>query len=237
MSIGDHISVCHGVYTHHGIDLGDGRVVHYGRGLQDIENAKVEIVSMEKFSGGKEVNVVKSVKAFSSEQIAWRAMSRIGERCYDLFDNNCEHFVNWCRSGRAISTQVAITKTILRQAAAVGSRALLRKGLRGAVARRTVRAPLIVADLIQAGVELIALNNGKDEEESETLGAKAGAASSLGIGFLTGGPTGAASGIGLWAAGQIFGRAAINAGEQVLKENLPSDKDPDPDTIEGSVKS
>ena len=239
MSAGDHLTVCFGVYTHHGIDLGDGTVVHHGRGLHDIENAKVEIVSMQEFAGGKPVKVLKSVKTFSGQRVVERAKSRLGETCYDVFDNNCEHFVNWCRSGRAISTQISTTKTILRQSAAVASRSLLRKGIKGTIARRGAGAPLIIADLIQAGVELLAMNNGKTERESEELGERAGAASSMGIGFVVGGPAGAASGLGLWAAGQIFGRAAVDSGEKILREGLAAEEpdDSDPNTIEGSVKS
>lgn len=239
MPIGDHLIVCHDFYIHHGIDLGDGTVLHYGRGLHDLENAKVEIVPMAKFSGGKKVEIIKSVRTFSNAQVVERARSRLGEKCYDVFDNNCEHFVNWCRSGRALSTQISATKTILRQSAAIASRTFLRKGLKGTIARRGAGAPLIIADLIQAGVELMALNSGKGEEESEKLGSQAGAASSMGIGFCAGGPVGAASGLGIWAAGQIFGRAAVKSGEKIIKDSITSNPDDDPDanTIDGSAKS
>ena len=35
-----------------------------------------------------------------------RAMSRIGEQNYNLLFNNCEHFANWCKTGRHRSGQV-----------------------------------------------------------------------------------------------------------------------------------
>lgn len=36
-----------------------------------------------------------------------RAKSRIGERAYDYFANNCEHFVTWVHTGKHNSKQVA----------------------------------------------------------------------------------------------------------------------------------
>jgi hypothetical protein len=41
-------------------------------------------------------------------EIIKRALSRIGERGYDLLLNNCEHFARWCRYGEAKSYQAEI---------------------------------------------------------------------------------------------------------------------------------
>ncbi len=217
MAIGDHLSVQYGFYTHHGIDLGDGNVIHYGRGLSDIKNAKVEIVTLETFANGKEFSTVKSPSAFSAQEVVERAKSRLGEASYDVLDNNCEHFANWCRSDNAISPQAGTTKTILRQSAAVASRPFVGKMLRNVAMRRSLTAPLILADLVQAGVELAAVNRGQSPIRSERLGARAGAATSAGIGFATAGPVGAASGLGLWMAGQLFARAAIRSGQKAIQ--------------------
>jgi hypothetical protein len=32
----------------------------------------------------------------------------LGERCYDVLRNNCEHFCNWCQVGESRSTQVEL---------------------------------------------------------------------------------------------------------------------------------
>ena len=40
------------------------------------------------------------------ELVVQRALSRLGEADYDLFENNCEHFAVWCKTGRSHSTQV-----------------------------------------------------------------------------------------------------------------------------------
>ena len=66
-------------YTHHGIYVGEGKVVHYA---------------------------IDSPAWFGRAEIVRRARSRIGENRYRLVSNNCEHFCQWSRSGRAYSEQV-----------------------------------------------------------------------------------------------------------------------------------
>ena len=48
----------------------------------------------------------------SVEEVFARARSRLGERKYNLFTNNCEHFVNWAKAGRAASSQQNVVKTV-----------------------------------------------------------------------------------------------------------------------------
>ena len=38
--------------------------------------------------------------------VVGRAESRLGENAYGLFDNNCEHFATWCKTGVHASEQV-----------------------------------------------------------------------------------------------------------------------------------
>jgi pyruvate-formate lyase-activating enzyme len=40
------------------------------------------------------------------EAIVRRARSRLGERRYTVFTNNCEHFCTWCQVGESRSKQV-----------------------------------------------------------------------------------------------------------------------------------
>ena len=216
MALGDHLSVRHGLYTHHGIDLGDGTVVHYGRGLSDIKNAKIEIVSLDTFSDGKPVEVIESEVIFSVDEIVERAKSRLGENSYDVFDNNCEHFANWCRSGRAESSQANVTKTVLRQSTSIATRPVVGKIIRNVALRRSLTLPLLVADFVQTGAELVAIRNGRSQDESEQIGSRAGAVTSAGIGLATAGPVGAATGFGLWMASQVFARKLLHAGQQII---------------------
>lgn len=94
----------HGVYQHHGIDYGDGTVIHY-RKMGD--EAQVERTSLETFSWGNPIYPVYPVEADADDVVIARAESRLGERQYDLFFNNCEHFATWCKTGRRESAQLA----------------------------------------------------------------------------------------------------------------------------------
>ena len=114
MSRGDHIYVhCIG-YSHHGIDLGDGNVIHFdyhpwqalSRKLARAKDPDIRQVTMEKFSQGRPVIVRRYHESDDVEKVIERAQSRVGEAGYHLFENNCEHFAVWCKTGKSTSTQV-----------------------------------------------------------------------------------------------------------------------------------
>ncbi len=113
MARGDHLYVLrgYGAYTHHGIDCGDGTVIHYKEG------DAIARTSMAFFSRGEQVGIqlygVDDPSDSRSERLCQRAdvvikraESRIGERDYNLVFNNCEHFAIWCKTGRHRSEQV-----------------------------------------------------------------------------------------------------------------------------------
>lgn len=59
------------------------------------------------------------ISVFSAQESINRARSRLGERSYHLAANNCEHFVNWCKSNIFYSEQAeggitAILEGVLR---------------------------------------------------------------------------------------------------------------------------
>ena len=104
MAAADHLQVPrqHGLFNHHGIDLGDGSVAHY------LEGRAILRSPLEDFSRGEPVAVV----AYDPTEISAagmtlrRAMGRLGEQRYNLIFNNCEHFAIWCKTGRHRSAQV-----------------------------------------------------------------------------------------------------------------------------------
>lgn len=108
MSRGDHIYVrrCRVVsrYSHHGIDCGDGTVIHYAGGPGTVR--RVERTSLESFSGGSEVFVRPYRRRLPVEEIVANAESRLGSHGYHLVWNNCEHFATWSSRGSAASKQV-----------------------------------------------------------------------------------------------------------------------------------
>ena len=48
-------------------------------------------------------------RAYSPDVVVDRAMAQIGKTDYDLFTNNCEHFVNYCKYGYPSSSLVVKT--------------------------------------------------------------------------------------------------------------------------------
>jgi hypothetical protein len=106
-AIGTHMTISRFGYTHHGIYVGDGRIVHYP-GLSAFRpSGPVQEVSLAEFALGRPVRIVHHLGLpFSSEEIVRRARSRLGEDNYRLLTNNCEHFCNWCLSGISRSPQV-----------------------------------------------------------------------------------------------------------------------------------
>ena len=95
-------------YTHHGLYVGQGRIVHYAGLVGDFRGgATVEEVSLEQFARGHAIGVrTDSTPRFEREDVVRRARSRLGENRYNILRNNCEHFCEWCVSGVSRSPQV-----------------------------------------------------------------------------------------------------------------------------------
>lgn len=89
---GDHVYIQYPFFTHHGLYVGNGFVIHYLR-------TGVQYDTIEKFSEGQNIYVRDSLKTYSINEIIARATRRIGECKYNVLTNNCEQFVLWCRAG------------------------------------------------------------------------------------------------------------------------------------------
>ncbi len=99
------------VYTHHGIYIGDGNVIHYAGKSDDpdADGKKIQVVSLERFSLEGQYWVVDHKRsAFSAEQRIVRARTRLGEDGYSVFANNCEHYCNWVVDDDHLSQQVNV---------------------------------------------------------------------------------------------------------------------------------
>jgi hypothetical protein len=93
-------------YRHHGIYVGEGLVIHYA-GWVRYSRGLIETVTVGDFAGRCPVRVGRvPCESQHGNDIVRRARSRLGERCYDVLRNNCEHFCNWCQVGESRSTQV-----------------------------------------------------------------------------------------------------------------------------------
>ena len=106
-TLGTHLVTSRRGYTHHGIYVGCGMVVHYAGLSRSLHSGPVEEVTFSRFSMGRAVRIVEhSDSRYSPQQIVLRARSRLGENKYHVLRNNCEHFCNWCMSGLSRSSQV-----------------------------------------------------------------------------------------------------------------------------------
>jgi hypothetical protein len=106
LASGTHLIIFRRGYAHHGIYLGDGRVMHYA-GRIKYPQGLIEEISLAEFSEGRALRTQKvQTGRCNGHEIVRRARSRLGERRYDLLTNNCEHFCNWCRLGENRSFQV-----------------------------------------------------------------------------------------------------------------------------------
>lgn len=111
--LGDHLVKPRPGYTHHGIYVGDGMVIHYAGFADGFSSAPVEKVTLLEFHGNNGSYSVQPHRRakFPRAEVVQRAHRRLGEDKYNLVFNNCEHFVNWCIYDIHISHQVTSATT------------------------------------------------------------------------------------------------------------------------------
>jgi hypothetical protein len=105
--VGAHVVTRRRGYTHHGIYVGSGKVVHYAGFARGLRGGQVEEISLTCFAAGHAIGVVEGAQQkFDAREVVRRAHSRLGEDCYRLLTNNCEHFCEWCLQGECRSYQI-----------------------------------------------------------------------------------------------------------------------------------
>jgi hypothetical protein len=105
--LGTHIVTLRRGFTHHGIYVGHGAVVHYAGLARGLRTAPVEEVPLGEFAQGYPVWVrSEGIRRFDRDVVITRARSRVGENRYSVLKNNCEHFCEWCVRGEPRSDQV-----------------------------------------------------------------------------------------------------------------------------------
>jgi hypothetical protein len=104
---GSHVISPRWAYMHHGIYVGDGKVVHYAGLARRSFRGRIEEVALAEFAYGRNVWTRHSeLPAFLPQEVIRRARSRVGENRYRVFRNNCEHFCEWCLRGESRSYQI-----------------------------------------------------------------------------------------------------------------------------------
>ncbi|KAH9492936.1 Phospholipase A and acyltransferase 3 [Bulinus truncatus] len=111
--VGDMIEFPRGIYSHWGIYTGNGKVIHLTGDTNDIafqSPSTVRIDDFWKIAGESKAMVNNFLDSefehLPEKYIVSNAMSKLGAEGYNLIFLNCEHFVTWCRYGKAKSRQV-----------------------------------------------------------------------------------------------------------------------------------
>lgn len=107
LPLGAHLVTPRRAYMHHGIYVGDGKVVHYAGLTHGLRRGPVEEISLARFTDGHPIGVRSDASLeFDRWEVIRRARSRVGEDHYRLLTNNCEHLCEWCLHGEHRSYQV-----------------------------------------------------------------------------------------------------------------------------------
>ena len=92
-----------GVIKHVGIATGYGTIIHASRRF-----GRVRETDMASFlANGRAVIIPYHHATLSGSEIVARARSKKGQR-YNVFFNNCEHFVSWVLTGQKRSRQLGL---------------------------------------------------------------------------------------------------------------------------------
>lgn len=108
MSQGDHIYIYRYAFgclpfEHHGIDCGDGTVIHYSE--RYITQDPMSLFANGN-ADGSGILVRKYEKSDPPCLVIQRAKKLLGENLYSIWHRNCEHFATWCMTGEAKSKQL-----------------------------------------------------------------------------------------------------------------------------------
>ncbi|MFL0194739.1 lecithin retinol acyltransferase family protein [Clostridium sp. WILCCON 0269] len=95
-------------YDHYGIYVGNNKVIHYCSSTGNAKDAEIQETDMEPYFKEKNYFIlnIKGTVEFNSYETVKRAETRLGEKSYNLLQNNCEHFVIWAKTGNSESLQL-----------------------------------------------------------------------------------------------------------------------------------
>lgn len=87
---GDHVYVKRRGYTHHGVEVDDGEVIHFTGTPGSKRGATIRRTTMEEFTGpiGK-LRYRRYGHQLDADLPVKRAESKLGQSGYRLFSNNC----------------------------------------------------------------------------------------------------------------------------------------------------
>lgn len=104
ISIGDHIKTyrCKGIYSHHGVYIGENKVIHFTGELRDgliagLQNHMhmIEYETLDNFELGNKSIIVNNIsKHINYKDFVKSTQKYLGPKQYNLITYNCEHFAN-----------------------------------------------------------------------------------------------------------------------------------------------
>ncbi len=212
---GDHLHVplfVAGIrFEHHGIDMGDGTVIH----LAPVDGARITLRDtsdrftvrrdpMELFSRGQKVTVCKHHDCLSPDEVAANAERMLGETGYHLLDGNCEHFAHYCCTGILESRQVEMGHSVVVAAASLATKAFWtissRISMRGATSTAVKSAAksnplLLIADGVELATLAVGCATGLTAKNNRRIARATSTLTAAGIGAVVGGPVGAVASI------------------------------------------
>ena len=105
---GDHVCVRRRgrFYTHHGIYMGDGKVIHFAGSIREKIDPKVYETDLSHFLKGGILRRRDYKKRLPAPETIRMAKQQLLDGSYSTIWNNCEHFATYCATGKKRSRQV-----------------------------------------------------------------------------------------------------------------------------------
>ena len=132
LQVGDLVEFDKIVYEHWAVYVGGNKIVHYKKVGKEVEIVCEDIdtylsgcfvLRAGKKKMGFINRIVQESAHFSGQQVARRALGKVGMKGYDLLFTNCEHFAKWCKYDVPMSEQWEnkVEKTLVLGGAGVGA--------------------------------------------------------------------------------------------------------------------
>jgi len=105
---GDHIYVKRKTrfYTHHGIYIGEGKVIHFTGSVREKVDPEVCETDLARFLKGETLKRRNYQKRLSATETICIAKKQLSNKNFSMIWNNCEHFATYCTTGKKKSRQV-----------------------------------------------------------------------------------------------------------------------------------
>lgn len=105
---GDHIYVRRKgrLYAHHGIYVGDGKVIHFAGSIREKSDPVVHEAALSQFLKGGILRRRDYRERLAASETIEIAREQLAGGRYSMIWNNCEHFATTCATGKKKSRQV-----------------------------------------------------------------------------------------------------------------------------------